>query len=123
LCKLHGLALWLHNSIIHVNLWDDAVGLRLGIDNATRWSSWYTVIGNALRRKKEINQFMNDYKAAIREDRFMASDWDFLAKAHAFLEPFASSTLYTEGAKSSISQSLTLMDALLLHYEEARVRR
>lgn len=121
--KLHGIALWLRNSAIHANLWDDAVGLRLGIDNATRWSSWYTLISNALKKKKEINQFMNDHEAAIGEDRFIASDWDFLAKAHAFLEPFASSTLYAEGAKSSISQSLALMDALLLHYEEARVRR
>lgn len=37
--KLHKLAAWLRNSSIHANLWDDAVNLRLGIDNRTRWSS------------------------------------------------------------------------------------
>ncbi|EJP61521.1 uncharacterized protein BBA_09545 [Beauveria bassiana ARSEF 2860] len=43
---------------------------------------------------------------------------DFLDKARTFLQPFASATLYAEGEKSLISQSLPLMDALLAHYEK-----
>lgn len=43
--------------------------------------------------------------------------WDFLGKVCSFLQPFASATLYAEGDKSSISHSLSLMDALLAHYE------
>lgn len=118
--KLHGLAVWLRNSSIHANLWDDCVGLRLGIDNATRWSSWYLVISRALKRKPQIVQFMADHEVALGDNRLMASDWEFLAKAEGFLQPFAQGTLYAEG-KSSISQSLYLMDALLSHYEKAKV--
>lgn len=42
--KLHNIAVWLRNSSIHSDLWEDRVGLRLGIDNDTRWNSWYKLI-------------------------------------------------------------------------------
>ena len=50
-----------------------------------------------------------------------SSDWELLSRTHAFLQPFASATLYVEGSNASISQTLVLMDALLLHYEQAKV--
>jgi hypothetical protein len=118
--KLHGLAVWLRNSSIHANLWDDSVGLRLGIDNVTRWSSWFLVISRALKRKPRVVQFMTDHEVDLGDNRLTAQDWDFLVKAEGFLQPFAQGTLYAEG-KSSISQSLYLMDALLSHYEKAKV--
>jgi hypothetical protein len=37
--KLHNIAVWLRNSSIHSDLWEDRVSLRLGIDNDTRWNS------------------------------------------------------------------------------------
>jgi hypothetical protein len=95
----------------------------LGIDKATRWFSWYIVMENVLRKKAQIIQFMTNHEVALGDNRLIASDWDFLSKAHAFLQPFASSTLYAEGNNSSISQTLVLMDALLLHYEEEKVSR
>ncbi|KAG6990379.1 hypothetical protein FocnCong_v019917 [Fusarium oxysporum f. sp. conglutinans] len=48
--KLHNLAAWLRSSSLHSDSWRDAVGLSLGIDNATRWSSCYKVIDNAIRK-------------------------------------------------------------------------
>lgn len=119
--KLHSLAVWIRSSSIHADLWDQDVSLRLGIDNATRWSSWYTVIDRALRKKSSIVQFMTDHEVALGANRLNAHDWNFLGKAHQFLQPFTGSTLYAEGDKSSISQSLVLMDALLLHYEQQKV--
>lgn len=118
--KLHELAVWIRSSSTHADYWDRDVGLRLGIDNTTRWSSWYTVMHNALRKKAEIVQFMTDHEIALGDNRLTAQDWDFLTKAHQFLQPFAGSTLYAEGGRSSISQSLVLMDALLLHYEQKK---
>jgi hypothetical protein len=120
--KLHGLSRWLQNHSTHSDHWDDAVRLRLGIDNKTRWSSWYLVIDRALRKKPQIVQFMTDYETTLDEHRITGQDWDILQKAHQFLQPFAAATLYAEGDKSSISQSLVLMDALLLHYEQQKVR-
>ena len=102
-------------------MWDDEVGLRLGIDNSTRWSSWYKVIDNTLKKKPQIVQFMLNHEQEIGDNRLMASDWDLLSKTGLFLQPFASATLYAEGDKSSLSQSLFLMDCLLHHYEKQRV--
>ena len=120
--KLHELAVWLRSSSLHADIWDDEVNLRLGIDNRTRWSSWYMVIDSAIAKQSEIKAFMTDHEAALSDLRLTAQDWDFLCKAHTFLQPFASATLYAEGDKSSISQSLPLMDALLAHYERNKVR-
>jgi len=64
---------------------------------------------------------MTDHEARLGDIRLLASDWDLLRKAHAFLQPFASATLYAEGSTSSITQSLFIMDLLLLHYEEQKV--
>lgn len=119
--KLHELAVWLRSSSLHADIWDDNVGLRLGIDNRTRWSSWYMVINRALAKQSEIKAFMTDYEDALGGIRLTAQDWDLLYKAHTFLQPFASATLYAEGDKSSISQSLLLMDALLAHYERNKM--
>lgn len=33
--KLHNLAVWLRNSSIYYDLWDQAIGISLGIDNDT----------------------------------------------------------------------------------------
>ena len=118
--KLHRLAVWLRNSSIHANLWDKEVGIRLGIDNQTRWSSWYMVIDRAVRRQGEIKIFMAEHEDILGTIRITSSDWDLLGKAHAFLQPFASATLYAEGDKSSISQSLLIMDSLLVHYEREK---
>jgi hypothetical protein len=54
--KLHNIAVWLRNSSIHCNLWEDRVGLRLGIDNDTRWNSWYKLIDNLVRKQTQIKQ-------------------------------------------------------------------
>lgn len=64
---------------------------------------------------------MAEHEDDLGAIRFNAADWDFLRKADAFLQPFASATLYAEGDKSSISQSLVIMDSLLVHYEQEKV--
>jgi hypothetical protein len=106
LFKLHNIAVWLRAS---------------GIDNTTRWSSWYKVIDNALKKRAQIAQFITDHDTALGDDVLTGSDWELLSKTHLFLQPFASATLYAEGKSSSVSQSLVLMDVLLKHYENARV--
>ena len=118
--KLHKLAVWIKNSSLHSNLWDEAVGLRLGINNATRWSSWFTLIGKALKKQTQIKAFMSDREQLLQDIKLTTDDWELLGKAHAFLQPFAGLTLVGEGEKSSISQVLSAMDALLKHYEQEK---
>jgi hypothetical protein len=70
--KLHAIAVWLRNSTIYANYWDDEVNLRLSIDSATRWFSWYIVMENALRKKAQIIQFMTNHEVAVGDNRFIA---------------------------------------------------
>lgn len=75
------------------------------------------VIDRAIRKQSEIKAFITDHEAILGSIQLTAQDWDFLSKARLFLQPFTSATLYAEGDKSSILQSLPLMDALLAHYK------
>jgi hypothetical protein len=120
--KLHNIALWLRNSSIHSDMWDNEVSLRIGIDNDTRWGSWYRLIDNLLRKQQIIKQFLLDHDKEIGADNmFTASDWEILSRTHKFLQPFTSATLWAEGASSTLSQTLTIMDGLLRHYEKNKV--
>jgi len=96
------------------------VGLRLGIDNDTRWNSWYKLLSNALRKKAEIRQFFLDFEREFGDNILTISDWEFIEKTHKFLQPFAAATLLGEGAGSNLSHTLMIMDALLHHYEKAK---
>ncbi|KAG7420437.1 hypothetical protein Forpi1262_v016210 [Fusarium oxysporum f. sp. raphani] len=78
----------------------------------------YTPYLSGLLKKDKIQSFMSDHEEAIGDNRLLVGDLELLGKAHTFLQPFASAALYAEGDDSSISQSLMLMDMLLLHYEE-----
>lgn len=121
--KLHHLAVWLQSSPIHSDNWRDAVGRSsLGIDNATRWSSWYKVISVALDKKAQVVQFMVDHHKDIGcANLLTGADWDILSKTHTFLQPFTEATLITEGDKASLCSTLRLMDGLLSHFEKAKV--
>ncbi|TQV91003.1 Ribonuclease H-like protein [Cordyceps javanica] len=119
--KLHHLAVWIRSSPLHSDRWREVVGQNLGIDNATRWSSWYRVINNALSRKPQVVQFMVDNDQDIGSDYVLTgADWDILSKTHTFLQPFTEATLLTEGDKASICSTLRLMDGLLSHFKKAK---
>jgi len=119
--KLHRIGQWLRNSAIHSDAWDEQIKLRLGIDNNTRWNSWYRMIDNLIRRKQQVKQFLLDYDKALGDNILTSSDWDYLEKTHAFLQPFTSSTLWAQGATTTLSQNLMIMDMLLRHYEQKKV--
>ena len=68
----------------------------------------------------KIKSFMTDFEQELGGNRLVAEDWDLLQKVYVFLQPFAAATLYGEMDTSSIAQSLELMDALLLYYEETK---
>ena len=63
---------------------------------------------------------MSDREQLLQDIKLTTDDWELLGKAHAFLQPFAGFILIGEGDKSSISQVLSAMDALLKHYEQEK---
>ena len=83
--KLHNIAVWVRNSSVNTDMWDDRVSLRLGIDNDTRWNSWYRLIHNLIRKKQQIQQFLLDYDKEIGDNMFTASDWEYLERTYLFL--------------------------------------
>jgi hypothetical protein len=119
--KLHNIMVWLRNSSIYSDLWEDRVNLRLGINNDTRWNSWYKLINNLIQKQTQIKQFLLDYNKEIYDNILNSSDWEYLERTHKFLQPFTSATLWAEGSNSTLSQILTIMDGLLRHYEKNKV--
>ncbi|EMT73512.1 hypothetical protein FOC4_g10000547, partial [Fusarium odoratissimum] len=119
--KLHHLAVWIGSSPIHSDNWREAVGRSIGIDNTTRWYSWYKVISVAFNKKAQIVQFMVDHDKDIGCAHLLSgADWDILSKTHTFLQPFTEATLITEGDKASLCSTLRMMDGLLSHFEKAK---
>ena len=80
--KLHNIAVWLRSSSIHSDLWDENVGLRLGIDNDTRWNSWYNLLEHTKQKKTQIRQFLLDHEKELRDNMLSISDWDFIERNH-----------------------------------------
>lgn len=119
--KLHDLAVWLRNSTAHSDLWLKAVGITLGIDNDTRWTSWYQVINKAMKKKDQIVLFLHEHAEALDRNILTSNDWETLEQTHVFLQFFASSTLIVEGDKASLHRSLYTMDAILSFFEEQKV--
>ena len=82
--KLYQIAVWLRNGTFHSDNWDDGVQLRLGINNATRWNSWWAMINRALRKKDPVEAFLNEYRSDLGLDNNVLddSDWSYLERTH-----------------------------------------
>jgi len=119
--KLENLAIWLRNSPIHHDLWDQAIGISLGIDNDTRWVSWYFVVDRAVRKKDEIIKFLHEHDEACGPNILTHTDWEILGRTRRFLQVFNSGTLWIEGDRAGLSQSLEMMDAILAFFEQQKV--
>lgn len=119
--KLHHLAVFIRSSAIHSDDWREIVQRALGIDNVTRWSSWYYVLSIAIKKRDEITTYMVKNFKALDGQILSDDEWDFLEKTHKFLAPFKHATKKSECHSADLSQTLTIMDALLLHYESSKV--
>ncbi|TVY62489.1 hypothetical protein Focb16_v004271 [Fusarium oxysporum f. sp. cubense] len=78
------------------------------------------MIDNLIRKKQQVKQFLLDYDKALGDNILTSSDWDYLEKTHAFLQPFTSTTLWAQGVTATLSQNLMIMDILLRHYEQKK---
>lgn len=120
LTKLHELAVYIRVSTNHHDEWFQIVGRDLGIDNATRWNSWYDIIDVAINKKAKIMLFMSEYHSEL-PSTLTDQDWDILRETHTFLQPFWEATLGGQREDSGLAFSLSTMDELLLWFEEQKV--
>jgi hypothetical protein len=45
-------------------MWIRNIGITLGIDNDTRWTSWCAIIENAVKKKDDIIKFLHEHADA-----------------------------------------------------------
>ncbi|KJZ70185.1 hypothetical protein HIM_10408 [Hirsutella minnesotensis 3608] len=120
--KLHNIAVFIRNSTIHNDAWDDIAGKALGIDSITRWNSWFKLLDAAIRQEGSLSIFLNQYHNELEEDILTHDDWQTLKMTHEFLQPFYQATLEQQMEWASIDQVLENMDILFLQFENAKVR-
>ncbi|KAK9443900.1 transposase-like protein [Metarhizium brunneum] len=118
--KLHNIAVFIRSSTVHSDAWQRLAGRALGIDNATRWNSWYMLLRTALEKKDKLMVFQQEHHKALGDDSLTQDDWDVLRLTADFLQPFWQATLAEEKRWSSLDQLLYHMDILLKHFEDAK---
>lgn len=119
--KLHNIAVFIRNSTIHNDTWDDIAGKALGIDNVTRWNSWFRLLDAAISQEGPLSIFLNEYHNELKDDILTHEDWQVLKMTHEFLQPFYQATLEQQMEWASIDQVLENMDILFMQFENAKV--
>lgn len=120
--KLHTIAVFIRSSSLHSDEWESLAGKALGIDNVTRWNSWFNLIKTAVEKQAKLMIFCQNHHKVLGEAVLSPQDWETLKMTLEFLQPFSQATLVQESKWSSLDQALWTMDVLFKHYEQAKVR-
>ncbi|KAM4055477.1 transposase-like protein [Hirsutella rhossiliensis] len=118
--KLHNIAVFIRNSTIHNDAWDDIAGRALGIDNITRWNSWFKLLDAAISQEGPLSVFVNQYHRELEDDILTHDGWQVLKMTHELLQPFHQATLEQQMQWASIDQVLENMDILLCNLKMQR---
>lgn len=117
--NLHMIAVFIRSSTLLSDEWEALAGRALGIDNATRWNSWYNLLKVAIEKQDKLMIFCQKHHKKLGSLALSPGDWETLKMTLGFLQPFAQATLIQESKWSSLDQSLYTMDVLFKHYEQA----
>ncbi|KAJ6436407.1 putative AC transposase [Purpureocillium lavendulum] len=120
--KLHNIAVFIRNSTVRNDAWDDIAGKALGIDNITRWNSWYKLLDAAISQEGPLSILLNQFHNELEADIITHDDWQVLKMTHEFLQPFHQATLEQQMEWASIDQVLENMDILFMQFEDAKVK-
>ncbi|OWT42336.1 transposase-like protein [Pochonia chlamydosporia 170] len=120
--KLHNNAVFIRNSTVRNDAWDDIAGKALGIDNITRWNSWFKLLDAAISQEGPLSIFLNQYHNELEDDILTHDDWQVLKMTHEFLQPFCQASLEQQMEWASIDQVLENMDILFMQFENAKVK-
>ncbi|XP_044714549.1 Ribonuclease H-like protein [Hirsutella rhossiliensis] len=91
----------------------------LGLDNDTRWNSWFLLLDTALEKEEHVKWYQDKYYETLVNDYLAPRDWQALRDIRNFLQPFWRITLLTEGYRSTLDRTLFTMDVLHKHYQQA----
>ncbi|RKK14056.1 hypothetical protein BFJ67_g17976 [Fusarium oxysporum f. sp. cepae] len=110
---------WKKASDYRHNIFRRRAGKVLGLDNDTRWNSWFLLLDAALDKEEHIKWYQDKYYDALVDDYLAPQDWQNLGETRNFLQPFWKITLLTEGYRSTLDRTLFTMDVLHKHYQQA----
>ena len=119
--KLHNITVYIRSSTLHSDAWLELAGKALGIDNTTRWNSWFKLLKVAIKKQSELMMFMQQHHKALGDDILTHADWEVLKMTAEFLEPFWQATQVQQKEWASLDQALYNMDILLKHMEDSKV--
>jgi hypothetical protein len=110
--KIHNVAVHIRADDYRYNLFRRRAGKILGLDNDTRWNSWFLLPDTALSKDEHIKWYQDKYYDALVDDYLTPLDWQTLRDTRTFLQPFWKITLLTEGYRSTLDRTLFTMDVL-----------
>lgn len=64
--KLHNIAVFIRSSTIYNDAWEDIAEKALGIDNITRWNSWFKLLDPSVRQEGALSMFLKSVSRRIR---------------------------------------------------------
>jgi hypothetical protein len=75
--KLHNIAVYIRSSELLYNEWIDLTGGALGLDNDTRWNSWYDpLLTTSIKHRAALNEFCFRHRGFLGEDTRSPDDWE-----------------------------------------------
>ncbi|OAQ57445.1 ribonuclease H-like protein [Pochonia chlamydosporia 170] len=117
--KLHNIAVHIRANDYRYNLFRKRAGKVLGLDNDTRWNSWYLLLDTALDKEEHVKWYQDKHYDTLVENYLSPQDWQNLRETRNFLQPFWKITLLNEGYRSTLDRTLFTMDVLHRHYQQA----
>ncbi|KAM3538106.1 hypothetical protein ARSEF1564_008977 [Beauveria bassiana] len=118
--KLHNIAVHIRSDSGRYRAFEELAGRQLGLDNDTRWNSWYILINRAIELEQAMDQYTKTFQDDLRDGFLTLDDWQQLKDISHFLHPFYRATLSTEGDNATLDRTLKTMDVLIKHFEKSK---
>ena len=119
LSKVHNICIYIRANDYWYNLFQKCAGRVLGLDNDTRWNSWFLLLDVTIEKEEHVKWYQDKYYNSLKDDYLILEDWQTLRKTRHFLQPFWKITQLTEGYYATLNCTLFTMDVLYKHYNQA----
>lgn len=116
--KVHNISVHMRENDYRWNLFKKRAGRSLGLDNDTRWNSWFLLLNAVLDLQEHVEWYQRKYYDDMRDDYLSPDEWQALGDTHNFLQPFWRITQLTEGRYATLDRTLFTMDVLHKHYTQ-----
>ncbi len=122
--KLHNIVVHIRSSASRTKAFVNAAGVRILLDNRTRWNSWYNMLQRAMEQENSIDFYLKN-QPDLKLDVLKQKDWDTLRATADFLRRFKATTKQLESDSDDISQVLPhlLHVRLWINANKAKVTR